>query len=54
VPSDPVITAISAALEAAAKAGRFDVVQSLAEQIVVLCTDNGAPTDPARGDAAGS
>jgi len=41
VPSDPVITAISAALEAAAKAGQLEVVQALAAQLVKLlrCAD---------------
>jgi len=38
VPSDPAIIALSAALEAAAKAGQFEVVRSLAEQLVILRT----------------
>jgi len=38
VPSDPVITALSAALEAAAEARQFDVVQLLAAQLVALRT----------------
>jgi len=46
VPSDPLITAISAALEAAAKAGQFDVVQSLAAQLVMLRIGNGVPAFP--------
>jgi len=52
VPSDPVITAISAALEAAAKAGQFDVVQSLAAQLVMLRAGDAVSTVPARADAS--
>jgi hypothetical protein len=43
VPSDPVVAAISAALEAAVKAGQFDVVKALAAQLVMLRTSSATP-----------